>query len=134
MLTMATGGRGDEIEQPREAADVPHERLRLHLFAEVRIGIGAQVGRPRRGVTLRVDAGQRAVGQRAVQVEVGAELAGEQRMQVVDVNPSREQIRPAAPQLARTRSGEQEAKAQRPLIEEDLHGVQQCRHALHPRR
>ena len=71
------------------------------------------------------------MGQGAVQVEVGGELAGEQRVQVVDVNPTREQVGPAAPQLARARTGEQESKARRPLIEDDLHGIQQCRHALH---
>ena len=127
----AAGGAGDEVEQPREAADVADERLGLHFFPQVGVGVGAQVGRPRRRVALGVDAGKRAVRERTVQLEVGADLAGEQRVQVVDVDPSREQIRLTAPELASARPGEQESEARRASIEEHLHGVEQRRHALH---
>ena len=47
------------------------------------------------------------------------------------MNPSREQVGAAAPQLAGARTRQQEPEARRASIEEDLHGVEQRRHALH---
>lgn len=69
--------------------------------------------------------------ERAIQVEVAGQLAGEQRVHLVDVDPTGQEVGLAPSQLAGTRPGEEKPEAARMLVQENLHHVEQGRDALY---
>ena len=123
---LARGGR-DQLEEARVASHVAHEGFRLDLFPQVAVDVSAKVALPRRRVGLRVNAGQRSMRQHAIQVERVGHLAGEERVKVVEVDSPRQEIGAPSPELARARPRQQEAKADRPLVEQHLHEIEEGR-------
>jgi hypothetical protein len=79
----APGRCGDQVEQTRIAADVPHERLGLHLFAQIGVDVGTEDLLPQARVPFRGDPGQGAVRQGAIEPELASQLPREQRVQVL---------------------------------------------------
>ena len=69
--------------------------------------------------------------QHAIQVERVGHLAGEERVKVVEVDSPRQEIGVPSPELARARPRQQEAKADRPLVEQHLHEIEEGRDPLH---
>jgi hypothetical protein len=65
------------------------------------------------------------MGEDAVETEIRLQFAREQRMQIVEHNPLRQQVRVAAPQLARAGDGEQEAESAWVCVNDRLDAVQQ---------
>ena len=97
---------GHQVEEPGEATEVSHQRLGLDFLAQIGVGVTPKVGGAQDVISLRVDAGKGAMRQRAVQVEVVPQLAGEQWVHVMNVNPPGQEVRLAAAELAGTRPGE----------------------------
>ena len=66
----------------------------------------------------------------ALQVEIRAQLASEQRVHAMSVHAPGKQVRPAPPEFARAGSREQEPEAAGVLVEKHLRHVEQRRHTL----
>jgi len=100
----------DGVEEAREGGHVARERLGLHLLAEVEIDVAAQL---LGGVLAAVHLGQAAVVQIGEQVEVVAELGRGEGEEACLPRAASEQVGRAALELARARTGEDEAHAAR---------------------
>ena len=120
----SAGGCGDEIEQPGIPTEVPNQSFRLDLLAKIHVGIGSQVRRPHLGVRFGIDPGKGAVSQDAIEIERLAEFAGQERVQMVEVDTAGKEICLAAPELPGTRPREQKSKTLGILVGLNLNRIQ----------
>jgi len=71
------------------------------------------------------------VRQRTLDVELAAEFAGQQRVEVLDEHAARKEIGVAPAQLSGARSGQQKPEAAGVSVGQGLNGIEQGRYALH---
>jgi hypothetical protein len=103
---VAARGRGD-IEKSRVGTDVSDQGLRLNLLAEVhgRVRVEHVLSRDR----IQIDTRETADLQGTLQVERFADLPDRERVQVLENDAARQEVRPAALELARAGPREDEA-------------------------
>ena len=124
------GACRNQIEQTRVASDVPHQRLSLHLLAQVGVDVTAQYRRAVQLVCVAGDTRKRTACKDAVELERAPKLPREQRVQVVQQDAAGQEIGVPAAQPARARSREQEPEAPRLPVNPVLDGVKQLRDTL----
>ena len=95
-------------EEAREARQVAHERLGLNLLFQVQLRVCLQRVA---AVGCRPHDGQTAPMQDGIEIEVGAQLFGQERVHEALDSPSRQKVGAARLQLAGARSAEREAQA-----------------------
>lgn len=115
----------------RVAADVSHQGLGLDLLPEVPVDVAPERARTTFGVLVCIDTGQSALREDTHQVEVSAELAREERVQVVQDDPPRQQVGVAAPELPRARARQEESESSGVRVEDRLDAVEKGRDPLH---
>jgi hypothetical protein len=126
----ATGRGRHEVEEARVPANVADERFGLDLLPGVRVDVAAERRSTASGICVGVDAGERAVGEDSIEIEVVTELPHEQWMEVVQPETARQEVGVAPSQFASARAREQKPEPPWPGIHDGLDGIEKRRHAL----
>ena len=120
-IQQAAVREADGLEKSREGPHVPDQRLGLHFLAQVEARVGAQGGVGLGGLPHQGDQTDR---QCALQIEGGTEFSRDEGMHLGLREPPAEQVGRPSTQLARARSGEDEARRRRRL-EPAMHDIEQ---------
>jgi len=113
-------------EETGEAGQVAHQGLGLYLFPQVELSVG---GESLAAVGSHPDHGQRAKAKRVVEVEVLAQLFGQEWMKLTTHGTAGEEVGPGG--LEPAGAGAAENEAQVPLLDVAMHLVQQGRQPLY---
>src|SRR5437867_12580467 len=103
-----------------EARKVPRQGFCLDLLAEVELRVGLEGGL---GLLAGPDEGQGSEPQGALEIEVPSQLLRNEGEEEFPLEPSREEVDPASPELAGTRARQGELEPF--LLDEAVHLVEQ---------